>query len=74
MSKFKVFCIIFKIPYFFLYALGISTSFGPFWTVPDSFLDYNFDSVPPEPVKEPPRHTLMVRSGCWGDEITQKQA
>ena len=53
---------------------GISTNFGPFWTVPDSFLEYNFDSIPPEPVREPTRATPMARRGCWGNERGLKGA
>ena len=53
---------------------GIFTSFEPFWTVPDSFLEYNFGSIPPELVREPTRGTDKARRGSWGNEITQKEA
>jgi hypothetical protein len=51
----------------------ILTSLEPFWTDPDSFLQYNFGSIPPGPVREPTRGTTMAPEGCWGRENDQKR-
>ena len=54
--------------------LGILPSFKPFWTVPQSFLEYNFGFIPLEPVKEPTRGAPWLVRGFGVKDYTRKEA